>query len=440
MPDKELAIPLKSPVERAGSAEVKREILRAAIEEGCLDDTRLLAGFVDIGGVSETLTSLIDAFPKHFRHTFAAKANSMVPALEIIRAHGLGCEVASPGELHQALAAGFDPAAIVYDEPAKTREILEFVLERGINFNIDNFQEFDRVDALVGSSSPTSKIGFRINPQVGTGTIGAMSTATATSKFGIALRDDGNRERLIKAYLNKPWLTTIHTHIGSQGCALELMVRGIRDVVSLATEINDAGGRIDTIDIGGGLPVNFDSEDVSPTFADYAEKLAADVPALFDSTFVVKTEFGRSIFAKRGFIAARVEYTKNSGGRRIAIAHAGAQTAARTAFMPDLWAIRLGVFDRHGVERTGDLVEQDVAGPCCFAGDMLARERKLPLIEPGDYIMLHDTGAYYFTNPFYYNSLPPCAVYGAHWIDRGQVEFETWREQQTTADLSRFFG
>ena len=173
---------------------------------------------------------------------------------------------------------------------------------------------------------------------------------------------------------------------------------------------------------------------------DYAEKLAADVPALFDGTFVVKTEFGRSIFAKRGFIAARVEYTKNSGGRRIAIAHAGAQTAARTAFMPDLWAIRLGVFDRHGVERTGDLVEQDVAGPCCFAGDMLARERKLPLIEPGDYIMLHDTGAYYFTNPFYYNSLPPCAVYGAQWIDRGQVEFETWREQQTTADLSRFFG
>ena len=76
-------------------------------------------------------------------------------------------DITSAGELHQALKAGFDPAAIVYDEPAKTLDILRFVLERGVNFNIDNFQEFDRVRELIGSTTPGSKV-------VGWGTSGVI--------------------------------------------------------------------------------------------------------------------------------------------------------------------------------------------------------------------------------------------------------------------------
>ena len=220
------------------------------------------------------------------------------------------------------------------------------------------------------------------------------------------------------------------------------MIRGIRKVVDLAVEINRSLGRqqIQVIDIGGGLPVNFDSEAVSPTFDDYAERLKKAVPELFCGEFEVKTEFGRSIFAKNGFIATRVEYTKESGGRHIAITHAGAQTATRTAFVPELWAIRLSVFDGDGVPRGGARVPQDVAGPCCFAGDMLARNRSLPRIEPGDHIMLHDTGAYYFSNPFFYNSLPAIAVYGAEQDGNGRLSFDTWREQQSPGQLLEVVG
>jgi len=108
------------------------------------------------------------------------------------------------------------------------------------------------------------------------------------------------------------------------------------------------------------LPVKFDSEEVSPTFAVYASRLAAKVPELFFGKFIVKTEFGRSIYAKNGFIGARVEYTKTAGDRRIAISHAGAQIATRTTFMPDLWKLRLSVFDSSGREKAGDLVTQDI--------------------------------------------------------------------------------
>ena len=83
---------------------------------------------------------------------------------------------------------------------------------------------------------------------------------------------------------------------------------------------------------------------------------------------------------------------------------------------------------------------QDVAGPCCFAGDLIGHERKLPLIEPGDYIMLHDTGAYYFSNPFFYNSLPASAVYAATMSEAGSVDFDVWREQQTIDQMLAVLG
>ena len=412
-------------------------VLKAALRQNHLNDHQVLAAFVDIGGLRETVSALKLAFPEHFEHAFAAKANSMSSALMLVREEGMSCEVASPGELEQALRAGFDPQILVYDEPAKTASVLRRVLGKGVGLNIDNFQEFERVRSLLQKNQSRSRIGFRINPQVGAGRIGPMSTATVTSKFGVALDDEGNRDQLITCYRNNPWLTSLHSHVGSQGCPLELMAAGIRKVVDLALEINSVVGfqQISLIDIGGGLPVNFDSDEVKPGFADYAEELRHQVPELFSGQFRVKTEFGRSIFAKNGFIASRVEYTKSSGGRSIAISHAGVQVAARTVFMPDYWVIRLSVFDSKGQQKSGNDLVQDIAGPCCFAGDMIGTERLLPEIEAGDYIVLHDTGAYYFSMPFYYNVLPAPAVYGTEIDQDGEVKFITWRRQQTVDDM-----
>jgi len=420
----------------------RQRVLQAAIKAGYLDADTPLAAFVDTAGIASTVASLQRAFPDHFQHTFAAKANTMSRALQLVKALGMGCEVASPGELEQALRAGFGPDEIVYDEPAKTKAALEKALDLGVGLNIDNFQEFERVRAWLQQNPARSRVGFRINPQVGAGSITAMSTAAVSSKFGFALEDEGSREAIIEAYCNNSWLTSLHTHVGSQGCSLELMTRGIRKVVDLAGAINAASGRrqVESIDIGGGLPVNFESEEVRPTFAQYAAALQASAPELFDGTYAVETEFGRSIFAKNGFIASRIEYTKKSGGRRIALSHAGAQIAARTVFMPDHWKIRLSVFDAAGVAKSGSEEIQDVAGPLCFAGDLLATGRMLPLIEPGDYVVLHDTGAYYFSNPFYYNALCAPAVYAADPGDDGSVSFSVWRPRQTMDDMLAVIG
>lgn len=207
----------------------------------------------------------------------------------------------------------------------------------------------------------------------------------------------------------------------------------MRAAYELAERINTELGRaqITGLDIGGGLPVNFDSEDDRPTYADYVAELRAAAPGLFDGRYALITEFGRSLLAKSGTIGSVVEYTKSAGGRRIAVTHAGAQVATRTVFMPDAWPLRVGVFDAEGRPKQGPTEIVDIAGPCCFAGDLTATGRELPAVEPGDVVALYDTGAYYFSSHFSYNSLPRPAVYGYRTDSGGQIALALVREAQS---------
>ncbi|MGW1991408.1 diaminopimelate decarboxylase [Embleya sp. NPDC001921] len=412
--------------------------LGQAVRVGLLGAHAPLIGLLDVDGVLASVDELRTAFePAPVLHTFAAKACSLVPVLRLLAQAGMGCEVASPGELELALAAGFPPERLVLDSPAKTVAELRFALSRGIAINLDSFQELERVDALRAEGAGSAPIGLRVNPQVGTGSIAAMSTATQTSKFGIALGDPGAVNAIVAAFAQRPWLTRLHAHVGSQGCPLELIAAGIRATYKLAEHINTVLGRrqVRCLDIGGGLPVNFADDEVKPTYADYVGVLRAQVPGLFDGRYELITEFGRSLVAKSGTVASLVEYTKSSGGRAIAVTHAGAQVATRTVFMPSAWPLRVGAFDPSGRPKEGPPVIQDIAGPCCFAGDLTAAARPLPLLEPGDVVALYDTGAYYFSTHFSYNSLPRPAVYGYRVDDRGRVRFAPIRDAQTIGEV-----
>lgn len=279
-------------------------------------------------------------------------------------------------------------------------------------------------------------LGLRVNPQVGAGSIGAMSTASEHSKFGEPLRDAGGRERLLAAFSRYSWLSRLHVHVGSQGCPLDLIAAGVHAVWELAEEINAHVGRrqVTSVDLGGGLPVNFADDRITPTHAEYAAHLRAVVPGLFDGSYALVTEFGRSVVAKNGFTVARVEYAKTVGGRRIALTHACGHLATRTVFMPEAWPVRVDVHRPDGTPRTGVPEAQDVAGPLCFAGDMVARARELPRIEAGDLVVLHDTGGYYTSAPWAYNSVPRPAVHGFTTAG-GRVRFATVRAEQNLAEV-----
>ncbi|GGV24120.1 diaminopimelate decarboxylase [Streptomyces filipinensis] len=419
------------------------QAVRAAVEQGLLGPDAAVVGLLDVTGIRESAAALRSAFDAVLPpgtpvlHAFAVKATPLVPVLRLLHEAGIGAEVASPGELALARAAGVPPALTVLDSPAKTPAELREALTLGVAVNADNPQELDRLDALIRSAPTRSPLGIRVNPQIGGGAIGATSTATETSKFGVALRDEGAREWVVRAYLDRPWLTRLHAHTGSQGIPLGLLVRGAAEAYALAEEINARAGRrqVDTLDIGGGLPVNFAAETTAPSYAEYARLLAERVPGLFDGRYGLVTEFGRSLLAKHGTVVARVEYAKSAGGRRIAVTHAGVQVATRTVYAPGAWPLRIAAYDPKGRPKPGPEVVQDVAGPACFSGDLLAEGRALPLLEQGDYAAALDTGAYYFAHHYAYNSLARPGIHGFAPDGSGGVAFATVREPQTVAEV-----
>ncbi|WP_435596164.1 diaminopimelate decarboxylase [Streptomyces albogriseolus] len=427
----------------AGRAARRDAAVRAAVEQGLLDTDAPLVALLDATGIRESAADLRAAFEAvtapgtPVLHAFAVKASPLVPVLRLLREEGIGAEVASPGELALARAAGVEPGRTVLDSPAKTPAELREALELGIAVNADNPQELERIDALVAGTDVRSPLGIRVNPQVGGGSIEALSTATATSKFGVALRDEGAREWVIQAYLDRPWLTRLHAHTGSQGIALTMMARGVAETYELAEEINRRAGRrqVDTLDIGGGLPVNFASEESRPTYAEYARLLKETVPGLFDGRYGLVTEFGRSLLAKHGTVITRVEYAKSAGGRPVAVTHAGVQVATRTVYAPESWPLRIAAYDAKGLPKEGPAVVQDVAGPACFAGDLLAQGQELPLLEQGDYAAALDTGAYYFAHHYAYNSLPRPAVLGYAQDASGGITFATVRPAQPIEEI-----
>jgi len=386
-------------------------VLSEAVRMGIFEEEPPLAVFYDLDRFRGSLAACRAAFPADTLHALAMKANPVAALLREAQALEFGVECASHVEVLHALGLGFSPARIVFDSPAKTPRELAHALDTGILLNVDNFQELSRCAAYLEAHASSSIVGLRINPSVGAGSIASLSTAIPTSKFGVTL--DEHRERILDAFRFRPWLRALHVHVGSQGCSIALTAEGVRRVVQLAGEIETATGRrIEVLDIGGGLSVSYDAQTAAPTFAAYAEALRTAAPALFSGRYRLVTEFGRAICANAAWVASRVEYTKIAGGRRIAILHAGADLFVRTAYLPDVWRHRVSVYDATGAAKSGLEEPWDLAGPLCFSGDLIARERPLPPIEPGDLVVVHDAGAYTLSMWSRYNSRRAPAVHG----------------------------
>jgi diaminopimelate decarboxylase len=105
---------------------------------------------------------------------------------------------------------------------------------------------------------------------------------------------------------------------------------------------------ISDTNLSSSFPVNFNNEDDNSRVGDelvsieiFADNLKKHIPELFDGKYLVITEYGRYYNAKSGFIVSKVEYTKVSGGRHIALIHAGADLFVRTVWLPTKWAIRV---------------------------------------------------------------------------------------------------
>lgn len=201
-----------------------------------------------------------------FLHCFAIKSCPLSYILHIAISCGLGLEAASIVEVKQALRCGCIASKVMFDSPCKSSDDLYFALKYGVHVNANTIEEVERISTVLSVLQKegyhfSGKVGLRINPLVGAGSITALSTATNDSKFGIPLVMQKNdtyfgsgktSDEIIQIFLQYRFLTTIMCHVGSQGMPLDFMVEGATKIVNLADQIDNACGekRISCIDIG----------------------------------------------------------------------------------------------------------------------------------------------------------------------------------------------
>ena len=384
----------------------------------------VVALLYDIDALNSAFRSVHAAFSNStdtasFLHCFAMKSCPLPFIVHRAIQNGLGIETASLAELHQALRCGSSANHIVFDSPCKTEAELTEALRIGVHVNVNSLGELFKITRviahLVAEGIQPGTVGLRINPLVGVGKIEALSTSTSSSKFGIKYRraEASDREVILNLFRDYPFLNSIMCHVGSQGMSIDAMVDGVSAIVELADAIDVyCGPRIHTIDIGGGLSVNYNDDVVTPTFAEYAKELRLAVPGLFSSQRRIITEFGKSLIAKTGTILAKVEDTwmdscSASGGEggkgehATVICHTGADLLLRTAYCPSSFTHRVVALTAQGkLKKTEGLAPlattintTTVHGPLCFSGDVVAKDINLAPIEVNDYIAVLDTGA-----------------------------------------------
>lgn len=346
----------------------------------------------DLDLLVDRFDELADAFPARSLHSVAVKANPLVELLRVLVGRGAGLEAASLEEAHVAIAAGCPPERIVFDSPAKTRHELLWALERGLTVNVDNLDELER--ALDLPAHPAARLGVRVVPGVGSGTIEATSVGGRWSRFGVSIADmQRHVAPLMRAH---PMIRGLHVHVGSQGQPLRHLVDAARVVDELVAFLrSDVGAdAIEFVDLGGGLSTVYDSSTRAPTIKEYATELRSAVPRLMDGSVEIVTEFGRSLLAGVGIALSRVEYTKHVGGVDVAVGHLGADFLVRTAYAPDQWRHEFFVIRADGRLAAESERTWTVAGPLCFAGDVIGRDVPLGELEPGDWLGIRDVGAY----------------------------------------------
>ncbi|MCO6441761.1 MAG: hypothetical protein J5I81_11875 [Nitrococcus mobilis] len=368
-------------------------VLQHAVNSDLINDSNPWAIFHNLDMFRENLRLVRDSFPSNSLHTLAIKANPLLELLRIALEEKFGLEAASFEETRLAISAGCPPEKIFFDSPAKTKVELMQALKLGVSISADNFEELDRINQLI-SPECTSKIGLRINPEVGAGRIRQTSVATSNSKFGVLINSNFNK--IIAVFEQFPWLTGVHFHVGSQGCDLSLLLAAARRIADLLDAISDRLGekRIKWINIGGGIPASYQDDTVVPEFHDYAQGLKKITPGLFFNKKLLISEFGRAIQANCGWAASRVEYVKETSDSVLAIVHFGADFLMRTIYAHQDWPHEFLLCTADGALKNAPAIQTTIAGPLCFAGDLPGRCVKLPEPEVNDLAVVRDTGAY----------------------------------------------
>lgn len=331
---------------------------------------------------------------------YAVKANSNLAVLGLLARLGAGFDIVSVGELERVLAAGGDPAKVVFSGVAKQQAEMARALEVGIKcFNVESRPELERLNAVAERLGRVALVSLRVNPDVDAGTHPYISTGLKDNKFGIPV-DEALAVYELAAGLPHLKVVGLDCHIGSQLTELAPFLDALDRLLVLLERLAERGIHIEHLDLGGGLGVPYRDERPPAPF-DYAASLLERLAQWQGGEHLTLLfEPGRSIAANAGVLLTRVEYLKPGETKNFAIVDAGMNDLIRPALY-QAWQAILPVDTR----RARDSATYDVVGPVCETGDFLGKERELAIAE-GDLLAVRSAGAYGFVMASNYNSRP----------------------------------
>jgi len=329
---------------------------------------------------------------------YAVKANANLAVLNLFARLGAGFDIVSGGELTRVLAAGGDPAKIVFSGVGKREEEMRAALGAGIYcFNVESESELARLDRVAGKMGLRAPVSLRVNPNVDAKTHPYISTGLKDNKFGIA-HDQALRVYREAAAMAHVEVVGIDCHIGSQLTEAAPFADALDRVLELVNALKEAGIPLHHIDIGGGVGIRYRDE-TPPALSDYAQVLLSRLEGRRESLIV---EPGRSLVGNAGWLLTRVEYLKHGEAKDFAIVDAAMNDLMRPALY-DAWHDILPV-----IERQGDSRRYAIVGPVCETGDFLGHDRALELAE-GDLLVVCSSGAYGMSMSSNYNTRPRAA-------------------------------
>jgi diaminopimelate decarboxylase len=355
---------------------------------------------------------------------FASKSFPCTAAYRLFAAEGLSVDVASGGELHMALHAGFDPKRIVMHGNNKSDEEILTAARAGIgHLVLDSFDEIERCERLLEEPLPVL---IRVTPGIKPSTHDYITTGQLDSKFGFGLAD-GLAARAIERVLASEVLELVglHAHIGSQIFELAPYTLAIQALGELA------GDWCRVVDVGGGLGVAYAAEDEPPSIDAYVEVKVRGVAEVFGPEVKIMIEPGRSLVANAGVTAYRVGTVKEVPGIRTYVAVDGGMS---DNLRPMLYGARYEAVVADRAAAAPDTLVT-IAGMHCESGDVLVRDANLAAPVVGDVVVTPATGAYGHAMANNYNGVPrPPVVFCRDGASRVVVRRETF-EDLTARDV-----
>ena len=317
---------------------------------------------------------------------YAVKSNANLAVLNLLARLGSGFDIVSAGELGRVIAAGGDPAKVVFSGVGKTAAEMRYAMEQGIRcFNVESVSEFERLDRLAGEAGCVVDVAFRVNPDVDAETHPYISTGLKENKFGIPVEDafDVYQQAAESANLN---VSGVACHIGSQLTRMDPFEDAFGRVLEFVSRLGHAGIELDHVDFGGGLGVQYKDE-TPPHPALYVERML-DCMRKFGCELPVMIEPGRVISANAGIFLTEIQYLKTSGEFHFAVVDGAMNDMLR----PALYQAWLDILP---AELHGDAPARvyDVVGPICESSDFLGKRRELAINE-GDLLVVRSAGAY----------------------------------------------